>query len=108
MDERTVFNVDLMQGLIFLQRSWDEMNWETIRICFKHIGVHCEPNAEIDIDDPEGFVVEGQIPPKNSNIPVEEWFEFLDVDNDCATSGVEDNATALKTQFGETITLAEG
>ena len=59
MDERTVFNVDLRQGLISLKRSWDEMKSETIRNCFKHVGVHCEPNAEIDIDDPEGFVVEG-------------------------------------------------
>ena len=95
MDERTVFNVDLMQGLIFLQRNWDEMKSETIRNCFKHVGVHCEPSAEIDIDDP-GFVV-GQILPENSNIPVEEWFEFLDADNDCATSGIEENAPALQT-----------
>ena len=107
MDERTVFNVDLMQGLIFLQRSLDEMNWETIRNCFKHVGVHCEPNAEIDIDDPEGFVVEGQIPPENSKIPVEDWFELLDADNDCATTEVEDNAPALQTQSRETVTLAE-
>ena len=75
--------------------------------CFKHVGVHCEPNAEIDIDDPEGFVIEGQIPPENCNIPVEEWFEFLDAVNDCETSGIEDNAPALQTQSGQTFTLAE-
>ena len=39
---------------------------DMIRNCF-------EPNAEIDIDDPEGFLVEGQILSKISNIPVDEW-----------------------------------
>ena len=31
----------------------------------------------------------------------------MDADNDCASSGIEENAPALQTQSGETVTLAE-
>ena len=31
----------------------------------------------------------------------------MDADNDCATSGIGDNAPALQTQSGETVTLTK-
>ena len=104
MDERTVMNIDLLEGLILLQRSWEEVKSDTVRNCFKHVGFVNETVTE-DVENAgsECFIVEGQILPNYPSLSEQDWVEYIDADNDCATDGNDEKMPQLQTPAGDTV-----
>ena len=55
------------------------------------------------VDISECFIVEGQILPNYPSLSEQDWVEYIDADNDCATDGNDEKMPQLQTPAGDTV-----